>query len=154
MDQTSPLLPPSPATAVHREKRAAEHNLYRSLFFLVVALAVVICLYLISTYIFQPVSKRTQAVFLTNGQVYFGHTVKSIDKQYLKLKNIYYIQINQPLQASASANTNTATDTEYNLIKLGNEIHGPQDEMLISRSQILFIEDLRDDSQIVRAMVK
>lgn len=140
---------------MHREKRTIEHNLYRSLFFFVVAIAVVISLYLISTYVFQPVSKKVQAVFLTNGQVYFGHSVKSIDKQYLKLTNIYYIQINQPLQASGSANTNTATtNTEYNLIKLGHEIHGPQDVMLINRSQILFIEDLRSDSQIVRAMTK
>ena len=153
MDQSSPLLPPSPATSIHREKRTVEHNFYRSLFFFVVALAVVISLYLISTYVFQPVSKKVQAVFLTNGQVYFGHTVKSIDKQYLKLTNIYYIQINQPLQASGTTNTNAA-NTEYNLIKLGNEIHGPQDVMLISRSQILFIEDLRADSQIVSAMVK
>ena len=41
---------------------------------------------------------------------------------------------------------------QISLIKLGNELHGPTDEMRITRSHILFIEDLKNDSAVVLAI--
>jgi len=41
---------------------------------------------------------------------------------------------------------------EPGLIKLGNEIHGPADSMIITKDHILFIEQLKDDSKVVRAI--
>jgi hypothetical protein len=38
------------------------------------------------------------------------------------------------------------------LVKLGNELHGPVDEMHISKAQILFYEDLKTDGQVVKAI--
>jgi hypothetical protein len=38
---------------------------------------------------------------------------------------------------------------QFQLIKLGNELHGPTDKMYINRSQVLFYEQLRKDSQVV-----
>jgi len=37
-------------------------------------------------------------------------------------------------------------------MKLGGEIHGPENRMMLNKSQILFIEDLKPDSQIVGAI--
>ena len=38
------------------------------------------------------------------------------------------------------------------LVKLGDELHGPADKMEINRDQILFIEDLKPNSQVVMAI--
>ena len=88
-------------------------------------------------------SSKYQAVFFTNGQVYFGK-LSPVNGDYMRLKNVYYLQnksesTNETSPQSASAQT--ASDVE--LIKLGNEIHGPEDEMLISKDQVLFFENLK-----------
>lgn len=89
-----------------------------------------------------------QAVFLTNNQVYFGK-VSSLDSKYVSLTDIYYIQLTQALQSQSQTNT---APQNLNLVKLGSELHGPTDKMLINRDQILFIEDLKSDSQVVSAI--
>jgi hypothetical protein len=97
-----------------------------------------------------------QAVFLTNGQVYFGKIVR-IDDEIVTLKDIYYLQVvEQPLQTSqqgaAEQDQTQKQEQRLTLIKLGNEIHGPKDEMMINRDQVIIIEDLKDDSRVVQAI--
>ena len=87
-----------------------------------------------------------QAVFLTNGQVYFGKLVGE-EEAFPVLKDVYYLQVSQPLQGGASQGT-----SNINLIKLGGELHGPTDMMRISRSSILFIEDLSPSSKVLQAI--
>lgn len=88
-----------------------------------------------------------QAVFLVNGQVYFGQ-LSGMNGQFLNLSDVYYLQVNQALQpADGSAQT-----PDISLVKLGGELHGPTDEMEINRDQILIIEDLKKDSNVVRAI--
>ena len=38
------------------------------------------------------------------------------------------------------------------LIKFGTELHGPEDRMVINRDHILFWEDLKPDSTVVRSI--
>lgn len=93
-----------------------------------------------------------QAVFLTNGQVYFGK-ILSDSNQELRLTEIYYLQITQPLQRSASEQGQQQNQqNELALVKLGNELHGPQDLMRINREHVLFIENLKTDSKVVQAI--
>ena len=92
-------------------------------------------------------SKTFQAVFLTNNQVYFGHIIRTT-RNNIYLTDIYYLQIKQPIQPKSKK------EPEFSLVKLGNEIHGPQDLMIINRGQVLFIENLKDDSKVVRAIKK
>ena len=95
-----------------------------------------------------------QAVFLTNGQVYFGK-IGSIDNQTVVLTNIYYLQVvDQPLQRSQESGETAPTQPEQRLtlIKLGNEIHGPRDEIVINRDHVIIIEDLKDDSRVVQSI--
>lgn len=90
-----------------------------------------------------PVDKDAwQAVFLTNNQVYFGK-LSSLDGEYLELTKVFYLRSNQ------SINENTEDSGDLNLIKLGAEIHGPEDKMYISRKQVIFWENLKSDSKIV-----
>ncbi len=83
-----------------------------------------------------------QAVFLENGQVYFGRIDKgSSDSNFVVLKNVYYL-----------SNSSDASTSDINLIKLGDELHGPTDRMDINLSKVLFIEDLSSDSKVLSAI--
>lgn len=95
-------------------------------------------------------TKKQQAVFLTNGQVYFGK-IKSISKQYLDLRGIYYLNVNQQVQPNQKDQQQAANVT---LVKLGCELHGPIDQMLVNRDQVTFWENLKDDGQVTTAIAK
>ena len=91
--------------------------------------------------------RKLQAVFLTNNQVYFGH-LSGYNRGYAILRNVYYIQVSsQALQPQVPGE-----QPQLNLIKLGGELHGPEDEMFIPKGEILFWENLKPDSQVVRAI--
>ncbi|MBD3311826.1 MAG: hypothetical protein GF349_05065 [Candidatus Magasanikbacteria bacterium] len=89
-----------------------------------------------------------QAVFLNNGQVYFGKIEKR-DSDLVKLVDIYYLQVNQGLQ---NQDADSEGQPDMSLVKLGNELHGPEDEMEIILENILFIENLSKDSKVLRAI--
>ena len=89
------------------------------------------------------------AVFLTNGQVYFGKITEERER-YIKLTDIYYLQLKQPLQNQGAVEQLNPSD--ISLIKLGNELHGPTDAMNINRDQELFTEQLREQSKVMSAI--
>lgn len=79
-----------------------------------------------------------QAIFLTNNQIYFGH-LKNVSPNYLILSDVYYVKVND--------------DGKGQLVKLGSiEPHGPQDKMTISLNQVLFWENMRPDSPVVKTI--
>ncbi len=93
------------------------------------------------------IGKGYQAVFLTNGQVYFGK-LQSIDGTYVKMSNVYYIQ-----GKATGADPQAAADTNaVELIKLTSAVHGPKDEVIINNSQISFFENLDDEGQAAKLM--
>ncbi len=128
---------------------------------IVVLLAIILggawCAYVYSSSKIASVSsKEWQAVFLVNGQVYFGK-VNAVSPKTVALVDIYYLQVVQkPLQQTQQGGTPTAADQaasqELTLIKLGNELHGPTDAMTINRDQILLTEKLKKDSKVVQAI--
>jgi hypothetical protein len=83
-----------------------------------------------------------KAVFLNNAEIYFG-TIKKQTNNQLVLENIYYI-------------TKTAADKSvqpnFSLVKLGNEIFGPEDRMYINMQNVLYVEDLQKNSQVIQAI--
>ncbi|MEI6597354.1 MAG: hypothetical protein WCL13_04090 [bacterium] len=95
-----------------------------------------------------------QAVFLSNGQVYFGKIVSADDKR-LILTNIYYLQVvDKPLQRTQEGADTAAAQAQQSLtlVKLGNELHGPVDQMIINVSQVMLTEKLKEDSQVVKTI--
>jgi hypothetical protein len=65
-----------------------------------------------------------QAIFLTNGQVYFGK-LSDVNNGYVNIKDVYYLQVQQAVQpADAKA----------------------------SADQVLFWENLKGDSTVVKAI--
>ncbi|MCA9330185.1 hypothetical protein KDA11_06040 [Candidatus Saccharibacteria bacterium] len=92
-------------------------------------------------------SSQYQALFLTNGQVYFGKIEKA-DSKTVKISDIFYLQVQQTVQPKEDEDQKGETQ----LVKLGEELHGPEDEMFIDRSQVLFWENLKDNGKVVEAI--
>ncbi len=90
-----------------------------------------------------------QAVFLNGGQVYFGK-INDINSRYLNMNNIYYLRVNQQVQPDQANSANAAND--ISLVKLGCELHGPEDSMVIYRDQVIFWENLKTDGQVAKAV--
>lgn len=83
-------------------------------------------------------SDTYQAIFLSNDQIYFGH-LKNISSDYLILSDVYYVKVNEGGAGQ--------------LVKLGSgEPHGPRDEMIINQDHILFWENLKVDSPVVKTI--
>lgn len=95
-----------------------------------------------------------QAVFLTNGQVYFGK-LADLNHKYVTITDIYYLQVQQGSNGSLQdASGSSSSSSQVSLAKLGNELHGPEDKMSISSDQVLFWENLKTDSKVVQAITK
>jgi len=89
------------------------------------------------------------AVFLSNNQVYFGKIAK-MTKSEIDLREIYYLQVNP--QGEKSAET---ADDDILLVKLGDEIHRPADQMVINRDQVMFVEPLlKNNSRVIDAIAE
>lgn len=93
-------------------------------------------------------SQPYQSVFLTNGQVYFGK-IKSRGSSNTTLVDIYYLQVQQPIQPPPEGQQQTP---QISLVKLGNEIHKPKDEMVINNKHILFTEEVQEGGQVMEAI--
>jgi hypothetical protein len=98
----------------------------------------------------SPIAGKTySAVFLVNGQVYFG-ILKNVNSQYLELTDVYYLRVaDQQIQPKEEEG---GRQTQLELVKLGNELHGPKDKMHINRDQVLFFEELKSDSRVVQTI--
>lgn len=85
-----------------------------------------------------------QSVFLKSGSVYFGKITKITQTQ-IDLEDIYYLKT-QP------SSTDIDKVQDLSLAKLGNELHGPEDKMIIERQNVDFWENLKEDGQVVKAI--
>lgn len=94
-------------------------------------------------------SKPYQAVFLSNGQVYFGKIAKQTAINTI-LADIYYLQVQQPIQPPPEGQQQA--QTQIQLVKLGGELHKPKDEMTINNEHILFTEEIQNDGQVGQAI--
>lgn len=123
------------------------------LLFSITALAVAIALLLNASnprenqYVAQD---KYQAVFLQNGQVYFGK-IGSLTSKYVDLQNVFYLNSNSS-SSDDKTTTSESTSNQFTLVKLGCELHGPYDQMVINRDQVTFWENLKDDGQVVKTI--
>ncbi|HLB66406.1 MAG TPA: hypothetical protein VJJ78_02325 [Candidatus Saccharimonadales bacterium] len=94
-------------------------------------------------------ANQYQAVFLGNGQVYFGR-VTSLTNKFARIQDIFYLKQNQAVQNQKQSDNNA----NLILTKLGCELHGPDDEMLINREQLIFWENLKSDGAVVKKIAE
>lgn len=99
-------------------------------------------------------TSKYQAIWLTNDQYYFGK-LESINDKYFKLTDVYYLQTeaNQKTETDTTQSTPAEQASTVKLIKLGdNELHGPEDQMTISKDQVLFYENLRPSGKVAQSI--
>jgi len=85
-------------------------------------------------------SSKVQAVFLTNGFIYFGK-LEDVNFSYVAITNAYSLQNTQQNQ------------TGFNLIKLADEAYKPEDKVYIPKTQISFWENLHSDSPVTKLII-
>jgi hypothetical protein len=79
-----------------------------------------------------------QAVFLDNGQVFFGRLSAAADSPYITLKDVFYVQRIITGEKKVARNI---------LVKRGSEWHGP-DFMRINTRHVVLIEPVAPDSRV------
>jgi len=99
-------------------------------------------------------TNKYQAVFLNGGitsgavlySTYFGHVTRMNDKVVV-LSDVYY------LTTATDQTAQNAPAASPQLTKLGcQQLHSPEDRMVINRSQMAFWENLKDDGKVVTAI--
>lgn len=87
-------------------------------------------------------SERISAVFLLDGQGYFGHLEDMPWSGTITLRDVYYFE-------DASKVT---SDLPLALVKRGGELHQPVDVMHIRRDKVLLVERVGLDSAVAQAI--
>lgn len=103
------------------------------------------------------------AVYLKNGKVYFGKLRNSASPE-PALTDVFFLNITsikeeepekEPDSNNAPATVERANiQTDYELVKMTDQLQGSEDRLVLSRDSILFFEPLRDDSRVVEAIAK
>jgi hypothetical protein len=86
-------------------------------------------------------SNEYQAVFLTNGQVYFGKMTAPGGGFYY-IRNVYYL-------TSPPGSKGNQT-----LAKLTNDVHGPEDLVIVNRNQIIYVENLNPKGRAAQIIAR
>lgn len=146
--------PAAPVSKAHKSK-----NSLLSVTTITIALVICIAVLILSIALYIGIAKpsssqskyvdstKMQAVFLNGGQVYFGK-ISTINSSFMRVTDIYYLRVNQTVQPNGSPSSNQ----DISLVKLGCELHGPQDSMVINQQQVIFWENLKGDGQVAKAV--
>jgi len=111
-----------------------------------VILLIAVIAFLVFT-VLSTAPKAWSAVFLSNGQMYFGHL--TMGRKMVTLQDVHYLQV----QEVPAAKEGEQPQQQLSVIKLGsNEVYGPESVMQINRDHILYIQKLTKDSQVVKTI--
>lgn len=83
-----------------------------------------------------------KAVFLDNGNVFFGKFVEVPFSRTITLRQVFYIK--------DIATPNSTTTLQVS--RIVNDVQGPTDKMIISKDHILYFEVLRSTSPFVKGL--
>ena len=124
-------------------------NVYKkkgiALLVVAIVVLVIIIVFLAFTIFVSPVDGGTwYGVFLTNGRTYFGHIVKQ-NSQVVVLRDVYYLQVQQLTPTEEGQEL----QPQLSLVNISDELHSPESEMQISRSHVLYVQKLKESSQVV-----
>ena len=79
-----------------------------------------------------------QVVFMSTGQAFYGKLTIA-DAETFLMADVYYLVTNE-------------TGQPGRLVKRGAEVFGPREPMVILARQVLFFENLRDDSELMNGI--
>lgn len=125
------------------------------LIFLIVIIVVALVGFSLYKYFKNPAGARPsgwQVVYLSNGQVYFGH-LQGMGGQMVTINDVYYLPTQK--QADLIPGREIADQSvQITLTKLGSQYPGTTNQLQVNRSTIIMVEQLRADSKIVDAINK
>lgn len=104
-------------------------------------------------------TNRYQAVYLTNGNVYFGRVHIMLNGSIL-LTDSFRVEAASSTSTKSDGSSSTSSvsssnsNSDIRLIKPGKELHAPDDTMLINRDNMLFIENLKVDGKVTQAIIQ
>lgn len=87
-------------------------------------------------------AEKLYAVFLLDGQAYFGHLDDVPWSDTIRLTDVYYFEDARK----------TTTDLPVGLLKRGGELHQPADGMRIRRDKVLAVERIGLSSPVATAI--
>jgi hypothetical protein len=88
-------------------------------------------------------SRGYQVVYLASGQAFFGK-LQNTDGKYVVIKDAYTTQDQTGAQDNAQSQTA--------IVKVSQQVYGPEDSLSIKSDQVVFWQNLRSDSKIVQAI--
>lgn len=91
----------------------------------------------------QVNSSDYQAVFLTDNEVYFGK-LSVPGGAFCYLRHVYRL--------TSLPSARKGQPLRRTLVKLVNDIHNPEDELVINRAQILYVENLNPSGSAARLL--
>lgn len=89
-------------------------------------------------------SRRAQAVILANDKVYFGQ-VGDAGPDFYELRNAFFLR-----EAPATG----GGEPTRTLVPLKQEIHSPENRMLIRKDQVVLVENLAADSPVQQEIAR
>lgn len=130
-------------------KKTVNNQFYKKPGAILVALTIALAGAFIAAYFFLPHGERInasgyQVVYMTSGQAYFGK-LKNTTGDYLLLDTPYTAQDVSP-EGEEDVQTSTT------LVKVSQQQYGPTEAMSLKSDQVLFWQNLRDDSKVSQAI--
>ncbi|MFH1233276.1 MAG: hypothetical protein V1649_01335 [Patescibacteria group bacterium] len=112
----------------------------------------VYCLFLKNHTIFNKTAKSQiwYAVKLVNNETFYGQ-IEDVKTDPIVMANVYY---NYDQDKDKDNQKKITETTNLRLVKRGKETHGPVGTMDLVRSQVLFMEPLKDDSKVLHAILE
>lgn len=108
----------------------------------------------------EPLARGWYAVKLVDGEIFYGQ-IADLKDDPVVIANVYY---NYDQAKGASAVKGQAKPSEetglsaqagnIRLVKRGKETHGPDGSMNVVRAQVLFMEPLKADSKVLKAILE
>ena len=90
------------------------------------------------------------SVKLINGEFYYGQ-IKNTGDDPIVLENVYYNY--DQINSEQNENEGKPENGNLRLVKRGKETHGPDGSMSIVRTQVVYMEALREDSKVLKAIL-
>lgn len=94
-----------------------------------------------------------KAVFLENGQVYFGKITRETSQE-VQLTDVFYIQVQDQVQPATTEGGQPTTISVPTLTKRGDELHQPYGNLRLNRQHIVAIENVGAESQVAKQMAE
>jgi hypothetical protein len=98
--------------------------------------------------------EKWYAIRLINNEEYYGQ-ISDVSADPIVIKNVYYNydQLNAKDGAAPPAEGEKIDTGKLRLIKRGKETHGPAGSMNLVRAQVVYMEEMGEDSKVLQAIL-